>query len=274
MTTTSLEELDERHQLHDARRAPLRVTPGPIARGIGARSAARIAGAGYLAIFVLAILANFGVREGLVVADDAQATVANIADNEALFRFGLVAFLVVFVLDVLIAWALHMVFRDRDPDLSRLAAWLRLTYTAFLGVGLVAFFVVLQLLGGADHLAAFGDAQIASQVMLALEAFDAAWLIGLVAFGLHLVVLGWMILRSGVASRVLGALLVVAGSAYMVDTTANALLPGYDELAGVFLALVAIPSVVAEAWLGIWLLLGGTEGSARRRRSAEPASAA
>lgn len=247
---------------------PATVTTTPTApapsSGLGAprlarRTAARVAGVGYLAIFVLAVFANFGVLEGLIVADDAEATVRNIADNATVFRLGLVAFLVVFVLDVVIAWALHIVFRDREPDLSRLAAWLRLTYTAFLGVGLVSFFVVLQLVGGADHLAAFDTDQIASQVMLALEAFDAAWLIGLVAFGLHLVVLGWIILRTGVAAPLLGWLLVAAGTAYMVDTTAKAMLPGYEDLAGLFLVLVAVPSVIAELWLGLWLLRGGRE---------------
>lgn len=237
------------------------LAPAPVATGsagrLTRRRAALVAGFGYLAIFVLALFANFVVLEGLVVADDGEATVANIADDTALFRAGLVAFLVVFVLDVVIAWALHVVFRDREPDLSRLAAWLRLTYTAFLGVGLVAFFVVLQLVGGAEHLAAFDPDQIASQAMLALDAFEAAWLIGLVAFGLHLVVVGWMILRTGAASPLLGWLLTVAGTAYMIDTAAHAVLPGYDDLAGLFLALVAVPSVVAELWLGIWLLRGG-----------------
>ena len=44
-------------------------------------------------IFVLAIFANFVVRNGLVDPDDARATLDNIAGSETLFRFGLVAFL-------------------------------------------------------------------------------------------------------------------------------------------------------------------------------------
>ena len=55
---------------------------------ISPRRAAIIAGIGYAAIFVLAIFANFFVREGLVVAGDAAATFANIAESETLFRAG------------------------------------------------------------------------------------------------------------------------------------------------------------------------------------------
>lgn len=55
------------------------------------RRAALIAGFGYLLIFILAIFANFFVRERLIDPDDAGATFTNIAASEFLFRLGLVA---------------------------------------------------------------------------------------------------------------------------------------------------------------------------------------
>ena len=67
---------------------------------LSARGAAIIAGSGYVVLFVLAIFANFFVREGLVVADDAIATFENIAQSEFLFRAGIAAFLVIFLVDV------------------------------------------------------------------------------------------------------------------------------------------------------------------------------
>jgi hypothetical protein len=229
------------------------------------RQAARIAGIAYLAIFALAIFANFFVRTGLEEPGDAAATVENIASSEGLFRAGLIAFLAVFAIDVVIAWALYIVFRPVSRDLSLLAAWFRLIYTVFLGVALVFFFRVLVLTGDASFLSAFEPAQRDAEVMLALEAFDATWLIGLVCFGLHLLLLGGLILRSDGVSRVLGVLLMVAGVAYIVDTTANALLPNYDDLENAFLVIVAVPSVVAELWFAIWLLRGATRSLPRPR---------
>ncbi len=70
------------------------------------RTASLIAGIGYLIIFVLAIFANFFVREGLIDPDNAAATFANIADSELLFRAGIVGFLAIFIVDIVIAWAL------------------------------------------------------------------------------------------------------------------------------------------------------------------------
>jgi hypothetical protein len=219
------------------------------------RRAARIAGISYLVMFVLAIFANFVVREGLVEPGDPATTVANITESIGLFRLGLVSFLMIFLLDVLIAWALHMVFRDVNHDVSLATAWFRLIYTVLLGVALVSMFQVLQIVGGSDFLGSLGTDQINSMTMSELASFESAWLIGLVAFGIHLVLLGWLIVRSGLVTRVLGYVLMVAGVAYVLDSAARGTLADYQSVASVFLVAVAVPSMLGEGWLGFWLLL-------------------
>lgn len=219
-----------------------------------AHLAARIAGVSYLLIYALAIFANFMVVEAMVVSDDAAATVANITESIGMFRLGLIAFLVVFLLDVIVSWALHMVFRRVDRDVSLVTAWFRLTYTVFLGAGLVYFFEVLQLLGNAEYVAALGSEQVNAQVMMSLNSFETTWLIGLAAFGIHLVLLGSLAMRSGWVPRAMTWLLIAAGVAYVVDTAAHGLLSGYESYASLFLAIVAIPSMIGEGWLGLWLL--------------------
>ena len=120
----------------------------------------------------------------------------------------------------------------------------------------------LQFLGGAGYLAAFDSGQLDAQALLALEAFDYAWLVGLVCFGAHLAMLGYLVLRSGYVSRILGYLLIVAGAAYAADTFARALLSNYADFEDVFLGIVAVPSVIGELWLGLWLLFkGGTRAA-------------
>ena len=239
---------------------PTLTTPIP---PITPRRASVIAGIGYVVIFVLAIFANFVVVGGMVDTTDAAATFTNITDADMMFRLGTIGFLVVFIADVVIAWALWIVFRGVNVELSRLAAWSRLAYTVFLGVALVFFFTVLELISDASWLTAFDQGQIEAQTMLALGAFDAAWLIGLAMFGLHLLVIGYLIVTSGVAPRALGIVLAIAGAAYIIDTVAHGVIAGYDDYANVFLALVAIPSVIGELWFTFWLLLrGGKEHEA------------
>lgn len=257
MTTT----LHPTPHAHAARSADV-----PTARERGSvppRRAALIAGAGYVALFVLAIFANFFVIEEMVVADDPAATAANIADAPGLFRLGILAFVAVFVIDVVVAWALFVVFRDRDRDLSLLSAWFRLAYTVMLGVAVVFLVQALQLAEGTSFLADLDAAGLQAQALVALDMFDTAWLVGLVAFGLHLVLLGVLLVRSHRGPRLLALLLVVAGAAYVIDTGAHLLLGTYEQYSSAFLAMVAVPSVIAEGWFGLWLLLraGRTETS-------------
>ena len=218
------------------------------------RRAAVIAGIGYAALFVLAIFANFFVREGLVVAGDASATFENIAESETLFRVGMAAFLVIFLLDVVVAWALHIVFRTVDQATSLLAAWFRIVYTVFLGVAAVFMFAAAQLVSDSAVRDGFTSEQLATPVSLLMDAFNYTWLIGLAAFGVHLAILGVMILRSHIASRALGVVLVAAGAAYVVDTFAHALLSNYADYADAFVAVVAVIAVVAEFAFMAWLL--------------------
>lgn len=229
------------------------------------RTAARIAGVAYVILFALGVFANFFVREGLVVSDDAQATAANIAESEGLFRLGMIAFLAIFLLDVIVAWALYIVFRNADRDLSLLTAWFRLVYTVFLGAALVYFFQALQLINDTGFLTAIESRQREAQALLALETFNSTWLIGLAAFGVHLVLLGGLVLRSRYAPRALGYVLVAAGAAYLLDTMASTLLVNYTDYEPLFITVVSVPAVIAEGWFGLWLLL-----RAGKRSDAQP----
>lgn len=221
------------------------------------RRAALIAGVGYVLIFVLAVFANFLVIGGLIESGDAAATAENIMESEGLFRAGLVGFTIVFVVDVVVAWALFILFRSLSRDLSLLTAWFRLVYTVLLGVALIFFFVALQLLSGADFLDAFGQGQVDAHALLAVDAFNYAWLIGLVCFGFHLILLGYLVVVSGWTTKALGYVLMVAGAAYIIDTLARAVIADYADLENLFLAMVAVPSVIGELWFTVWLLLKG-----------------
>lgn len=227
---------------------------------VSPRGAALIAGIGYVLLFGLAVFANFFVREGLVVTDDAQATATNIAESNTLFRWGLVAFLAIFLIDIVVAWALHIVFRRQHHDLSLVAAWSRLVYTVFLGVAAIFFFQALAFYDSSAVAAVLSPAERNAQALIGLELFNSAWLIGLAAFGLHLIVLGFLVARSHETPRWLGVAMIVAGAAYITDTTAHTVLANYADHADAFLLMVAVPSVIAEGWFGLWLLTRARRG--------------
>jgi len=110
-----------------------------------------------------------------------------------------------------------------------------------------------------------------AQVMLFIDAFGYAWLIGFVCFGIHLLLVGHLILASGYAPTILSILLALAGLGYVVDSFANLLLANYDDHAQLFAAIVAVPSTVGELSFAVWLL---SRGGKRLERDQVPAAVA
>ena len=224
---------------------------------ISLRKAARVAGFGYIIIFISGIFANFFVLQSLIVPGDAATTANNIMANEMLFRIGIVSFIIMVIFDLVLAWALYVLLKPVNKSLTLLAAWFRLVNATIFGIALYNLFSVLQLVSGADYLTVFETGQLQAQVMLFLNAFNVTWLIGLVFFGFHLLVLGYLIFKSGYIPRILGVLLIVASLAYLIDSFANFLLPNYTNYATIFLLIVLVPGVIAELSFTFWLLIKG-----------------
>ena len=149
---------------------------------VSQRTAAIAAG---ISIVLMAVVAGFSfgfVLDSLVVSGDAAATAANILASETLFRVGVFGWIVILILDVIVAWALYVVLKRANKSLSLLAAWFRLVYAALLGVSLLSFVIVLLLISGADYLKVFEADQLQALVLLFINAFDGMWRIGIGGF--------------------------------------------------------------------------------------------
>jgi hypothetical protein len=223
------------------------------------KKTARLAGAGYLVIFITGFFANFFVLEGLVLDGNAQATSENILANLMQFRWGIFAFLIMVVIDVLMAGPLYILLKPVNKNLSLLSAWLRLVNGTIFGVALYSLFGILHLLSGAEYLTALEPAEIHARVMLHLEAFNFIWLIGLVFFGLHLFLMGILILKSDYIPKIIGGLLQLAAVGYLTDSFAQFLLPDYKSVQHVFELVVLIPGVIGELSFTVWLLIKGVK---------------
>lgn len=231
------------------------------------RQAAVLSGLAYVVISVLGVYANFAVFERLTVSDDAAATFANIVDDEVLYRTGVAAFVVVFIADIVVAWGLYAFFKRTSPDLSLLAAWLRLVYAGIAGAATLHLLVVGQLIDDSGYATAIESGERQVQVMLALDSYTYGWSIGLVVFGAHLLVLGYVMVKSVDAPRVLGMLVALAGAGYVVSQLALVLLPDYEDYADAFTMLTVVLAIPGEFGLIGWLLWrAGKDGHTHDRR--------
>ncbi|KRF34596.1 DUF4386 domain-containing protein [Paenibacillus sp. Soil787] len=225
----------------------------------------RVAGFGLLLMAILAMFSNFTVLEGLIVSGDEAATANNIIANDMLFRSGFISFVIVLILDVLVAWALYVLLKPVNENLAMLAAWFRLVYTAIFGIALSNLLNVLPLLSGAEYLKVFTTDQLQAQVMLLIDAFRNGWLIGLVFFGFHLLVVGYLIIKSGgYIPRIIGIFLILASAGYVIDSLAHFLLPNYADYKTIFQLIVAVPGVIGELSLAFWLLIKGVKVQQRQ----------
>lgn len=212
----------------------------------------RIAGAaglGYLIIFATGFFANFYVLESLVDWNNAAATAANFAGNVQLLRYGLAAFTVMVLADLLLAQPLYALVKPVNASLARLSAWLRIANGTVFGIALASLLGAVRTSEAGTELP-----DTAQMLMQQLHAFNDAWTLGLVFFAIHLLLLGYLAFRAQYMPRLLGALLMLAGVGYLIDCFALLLLPNYEAHAALFETIVVLPAVVGELSLTGWLL--------------------
>ncbi|CAF1431540.1 unnamed protein product [Adineta steineri] len=228
--------------------------------GISQRKAALIAG---FSILIMAILAGFAygfVLQDLIVPDNTTLTADNIRSSLMLFRLGIFSFLIILICDVLAAWALHVFLKQVNEHLSLLTAWFRLIYSAILGTALLNLVFVALLLNGANYLSIFEISQLNALVTFFLNGFHNIWSIGLVIFGCHLYVLGYLVLKSRYIPKILGFLLIIASLCYIINNSANLLLSNYEKYKLTVEVFIGLPMICSETGLGAWLLYGGGIG--------------
>lgn len=211
---------------------------------------ARATGLLYLAFFIAGILGSLVVRGQLFAAGDARATLSNLLDNESLARVGIVLELSIVLTQALTAVWFYRLFRSVDT----LAAG---ALTAFGLVNAVAILTSAALL--ATALDAATDASLtiagdqAATVQLLYVASGHLWGVAGLFFGLWLLPMGWLVLRSRWLPQALGWTLIAGGLGYMLSAFVAYLLPGVDLVS----QLLTVPSIVGEIWITGYLIILG-----------------
>jgi hypothetical protein len=205
---------------------------------LSVRRASIVAGTAYLLLSILAGLGNYGVLAHLVTAGNAIKTANAITASKGLFVLGIGSLVAVAVLDVIVALALLKIFSPVSKRLSRLAAGLRIVYAGVFALAIYQLVGVLHVLGNAN------------QALQGVSAFNNIWNGGLMLFGLHLLLLGYMAYTSGYVPKWLGILIAVAGFGYLFDSVASVFSLGLTTK-------IASLTFIGEVALILWLLIKG-----------------
>lgn len=217
---------------------------------------ARLAG---LLYFILGLIAPIGlilVPGKLIVSGNATATADNLRASEWLLRLGIASELVHQALAVFLVLALYRLFQPVDEMLAKQVVILgALVSVPIVFVNVLNDVAALILVSGADWLSVFEKPELDALVYLFLRLHARGITVASIFWGLWLFPFGLLVIRSGFIPRVLGVLLMIAGTAYLASAFATLVLPQYAPLVG----KIALPLEVGELPIIFWLLIWGAK---------------
>ncbi|MDP1587643.1 MAG: DUF4386 domain-containing protein [Prosthecobacter sp.] len=208
-------------------------------------SNARLAGLFYLIVVVTGLFSLAYVPSRIAVAGDSAATVANILAMEPLFRAGIAASILCYLAFLLLPLPLYRLLEPAGPVAARLMVLFAVVSVpmALLNLGHDMDVLAALRLGDSEeaaaHLAASRNGQIFVQLF----------------WGLWLLPLGLLIVRSAAIPRVLGALLMFGCLGYCIKVFGLILVPDFAAMPGI--RYVSIPGSVGEIGTCLWLLVMG-----------------
>ena len=211
---------------------------------------ARVAAFVFLIIFFLGMSTELFIRPGMIVPGDAAATVRNIAASESLFRLSLVSDLIRLMFLMLLPLVLYKLLKPVNKNIASLMVVFALVSVPISMLNELNHFAVLLLSSGAGNLTAFNADQLNALVMFFLELRKYGTFIPQV-LSFWILLLGYLVFKSGFLPRILGILLMLAGSCYTVLAVLFFLFPNLDAMdLGLF-------AFIGESLFYLWLLIRG-----------------
>ena len=154
------------------------------------------------------------------------------------------------VLDILVALLLYKIFYSRTPQLALVSTIFRLIYVAIHGAALIGFFGIISLFGSTAE-------EAAREIMLLADFHSNGFMVSLLFFGVHVILVGTMIIKTRMIPRIIGVLMLIAGFAYVADTVLLALVHSDSVISTQIDLFVTMAATVGEVSFLLWLLAFG-----------------
>jgi hypothetical protein len=217
---------------------------------------ARVTGVWYLGLGVAGVLGFLVIRDRIFVPEDPIATLANVTGRESLARFGVALEVAIALTQALAAVWFYRLFRTIDTWLAgALAAFGMANAVTILGSAAM----LATILEVADGNALNGAGDTAAIAQLLYVASANLWGVGSIFFGLWLVPMGCLVLRSGWMPRQLGWTLLVGAAGLVASAFLGYLTPKVDT------TLMTLPATIGEFWTIGYLVIFGVRARKLRR---------
>ncbi|WP_299882828.1 DUF4386 domain-containing protein [uncultured Sulfitobacter sp.] len=220
--------------------------------------AARAAGALYLAIAVCGGF-SIGYVPMQIVATDAAASSANLLANTGLFKLGVLADSAVIVFELAITAILYHMFRHVGPKMATVALISRAGMITVMGINILLWVMPYILL---TRDSGWDTAQQHALVQMFFDARATGVFVWQLFFGVHLLALGWLIVKSDVAPHLLGRGLFIGAFGYLIQGVVELTFTDIALLDYSIIGLLVIVTI-SEISFGLWLLIRGGRTSSQ-----------
>jgi len=221
---------------------------------------ARVAAFVFVLIFILGMSTELFIRPGMIVTGDAAATVKNIAASEELFRLSLVSDLIRQALLMLLPLILYRLLKPVNKTIASLMVIFALICAPISLLNELNHFAVLLLSSGTGFLPALKADQLNALVTFFLELRKYGTFISQF-FSFWVLLLGYLVFKSGFLPRILGILLMLGGLCYTALAGLFFLLPALDA------TIFGLIPFIAESLFYLWLLIMGVNVQEWKKRT-------
>jgi len=221
---------------------------------------ARVAGWIYLIAMALSLFTQMYVPDKIDVPHNVSATAHNLSAFAGLYRTAIVVDILIFVSDVVIAWAFYELLKDVDRELALLGAFLRVADAAILATATLCGVVALRLVSGAEYLEGMDLKELAGLARLAIGIRGAGLYAGFVFLGAGSTVFAFLLLKSRLVPRLLPAWGMLASPLLALGSLGTLLSPWF---AANLSMLAMLPMFFYEVPLGLWFVVKGVQEQGR-----------
>jgi Domain of unknown function (DUF4386) len=223
--------------------------------GAGLTGTARTTGLLYLGLAVTGVLGSIVVPGQLYTAGDPGGTLSNLVEHGSLAHLGIVAELGIVLTQALAAVWFFRLFRSVDTFAAGLVAVFGMVNAVAI-LGSAAMLATALDVADDRSLAVSGGAAATVQLLYVVSGH--LWGVGGVFFGLWLIPMGWLAVRSRWLPRSLGQVLMAGGVGYVLSAFVKYMFTNADVLAG----LLTVPATIGELWMVGSLIFFGVRNHA------------
>ena len=194
-----------------------------------------------------------GYVPGMLLSNNVHTTAQNLLEHEQLYRFGLVAHIIILLTNFPLAAIIpRKLFKPVNKSVALLVVLLTVVATAIEASNILNQFMPLVIAGNKQFMADFNAAQLDSLAFMFHRLQDVGVNLAFAFFGFYGMCTGYLIFKSTFLPKIIGVFMAIGGACYAFSSFTSFLAP---ELSPRLFPYIQIPSGLAQLTLCLWFLI-------------------